>query len=142
MGTCLISGFEMVHGCIILFDLVALSGSPETSAPLMDNWTSDSLPVFWAKRWHIGKWLAGDVGMLFGTFLASGMYYECSAYILGKGFDWSVVLFFMAQAILLLAEKLWRRTTARQTGGIYARLWVHWPNHERIRGLGEVLLAA
>ncbi|KAG6377070.1 hypothetical protein JVT61DRAFT_1120 [Boletus reticuloceps] len=58
--------------------------SPETWPPLMDNpWISDSLPVFWAKRWHIGKWLAGDIGMLFGTFFASGMYHECSAYILG-----------------------------------------------------------
>ncbi|KAF8555710.1 hypothetical protein OG21DRAFT_1507333 [Imleria badia] len=138
-GTCLISGFEMVHGCITLFALIALSSSPEMWPPLMDNpWICDSLHVFWAKRWHqvfrqtflvyggfLGKLLAGDIGMLFGTFFASGMYHECAAYMLGKGFHWPVVLFFMSQALLLLLEKLWRRTTGKRLAGIYGRLWVY-----------------
>ncbi|KAG9315803.1 hypothetical protein JVU11DRAFT_3452 [Chiua virens] len=87
-GTCLIAGFEMIHGSATLLALVALSSSPEVWPPVMDNpWISDSLHVFWAKRWHQvlrqtffiyggfpGKWLAGDIGMLFGTFFASGMF--------------------------------------------------------------------
>lgn len=138
-GTCLISGFEMVHGCITLLALIAFSSSPGMWPPLMDNpWISDSLHIFWAKRWHqvlrqsflvyggfLGQWLAGDIGMLFGTFFASGMFHECAAYMLGKGFSWLVVLFFMSQALLLLLEKLWRRTTGKRLGGIYGRLWVY-----------------
>lgn len=138
-GTCLIAGFEMVHGCITLFALVAFSSAPEIWPPLMDNpWISDSLHIFWAKRWHqvlrqtffiyggfLGKWIAGDIGMLFGTFFASGMFHECAAYLLGKGFDWLVVLFFALQAPLLLLEKVWRRTTGRRVVGIYGRLWVY-----------------
>jgi hypothetical protein len=138
-GTCLIAGFEMVHGCITLLALIAFSSSPEMWPPLMDNpWISDSLHNFWAKRWHqvlrqtffsyggfLGEWLAGGIGMLFGTFFASGMYHECSAYLLGKGFNWHVVLFFTLQALLLLLEKLWRRTTGKRVGGIYGRLWVY-----------------
>ena len=139
MGTCLIAGFEMVHGCITLLGLIAFSSSPEMWPPLMDNpWISDSLHVFWAKRWHqvlrqtffvyggfLGKWLAGEIGMLFGTFFASGMYHECAAYLLGKGFNWHVVLFFTSQALLLLLEKLWRRVTGKRVGGIFGRLWVY-----------------
>lgn len=138
-GTCLIAGFELVHGCITLFALIALSSSPEMWPPLMDNpWISDSLHIFWAKRWHQvlrqtffiyggfpGKWLAGDIGMLFGTFFASGMFHECSAYLLGKGFSWLVVLFFTLQALLLFLEKLWRRTTGKRVGGMYGMIWVY-----------------
>lgn len=138
-GTCLISGFELVHGCITLFAVTILSSSPDMWPPLMDNpWISDSLHIFWAKRWHQvlrqtffvyggfpGKWLAGDIGMLFGTFFASGMFHECSAYLLGKGFSWLVVLFFTLQALLLFLEKLWCRTTGKRVSGVYGMLWVH-----------------
>ena len=138
-GTCLISGFEMMHGIITLLALMAFSSSPEMWPPLMDNpWISDSLHIFWAKRWHqvlrqtffvyggfFGKWLAGDMGMLFGTFFASGMYHEYSAYMLGKGFGWPPVLFFMIQPLLLFLEKMWHRTTGKRVGGIFGRLWVY-----------------
>ncbi|KAH0832040.1 hypothetical protein J3R83DRAFT_12947 [Lanmaoa asiatica] len=138
-GTCLIAGFEMVNGCITLVALTAFSSAPEMWPPLMDNpWISDSLHIFWAKRWHqvlrqtffvyggfSGQWLAGSIGMLFGTFFASGMFHESSAYLLGKGFSWLVVLFFTLQAPLLLLEKLWRLTTRKKVGGIYGRLWVY-----------------
>jgi len=138
-GTWLISGFKTIHGFITLFALTVYSSSPKEWPPLMDNpWISDSLHVFWAKRWHqllrqtffvyggyLGKWLAGDIGMLFGTFFASGMYHECPAYMLGRGFDWLVVLFFTLQALLILLEKLWHRTTGKRVGGIYGRLWVY-----------------
>lgn len=138
-GTCLIAGFEVVHGCSTLLALIAFSSSPEMWPPLMDNpWVSDSLHIFWAKRWHqvlrqtffvyggfLGKRLGGSIGMLFGTFFASGMYHECSAYMLGGGFRWHVVLFFTSQALLLLLEKLWRHTTGKRVGGVYGRLWVY-----------------
>ncbi|KIK73940.1 hypothetical protein PAXRUDRAFT_177083 [Paxillus rubicundulus Ve08.2h10] len=138
-GACLISGFEVVYGLITLFALTALSSTPEMWPPIMDDpWKPDSLHIFWAKRWHqvlretffvyggfFGKWLAGNVGMLFGTFIGSGIYHELAAYNLGKGFDWHVMLFFGLQAPLLLLEKLWYRVTGHRVGGIYGRVWVY-----------------
>lgn len=138
-GTCIIAGFELVHRCITLIALTTLSSSPEMWPPLMDNpWISDSLHTFWAKRWHQvlrqtflvyggfpGQWIGGDLGMLFGTFFASGMFHECSAYLLGRGFSWLVVVFFTLQAPLLLLEKLWRRMSGKRVGGMYGMLWVH-----------------
>ena len=155
-GTCLIAGFEMSHGLITLFALTALCSSPEMWPPLMDNpWMSDSLHFFWARRWHQmlrqtffvyggfpGKWLAGDIGMLFGTFFASGLYHECSAYLLGRGFSWLVVLFFTAQAPLLLLERLWRRTTGRRVGGLYGRLWVYFCIFVMAQPLGMCVCAS
>jgi hypothetical protein len=138
-GSCLISGFEMVYGFITIFALTVLSSTPEMWPPIMDDpWKPDSLHIFWAKRWHqvlretffvyggfLGKWLAGNIGMLFGTFIGSGIYHEFAAYALGKGFDWHVMLFFALQAPLLVIEKLWYRVTGRRVGGIYGRLWVY-----------------
>jgi len=63
--------------------------------------------------------------MLFGTFFASGMFHECSAYLLGRGFSWLVVVFFTLQALLLLFEKLWGRMSGKRVGGMYGMLWVH-----------------
>ncbi|KAF9221666.1 hypothetical protein BS17DRAFT_803457 [Gyrodon lividus] len=138
-GSCLITGFEMVYGFITLFALTVLSSTPEMWPPIMDDpWKPDSLHNFWSQRWHQilretffvyggfpGRWLAGNVGMLFGTFFASGMYHEFAAHALGRGFDWQVVLFFALQAPLLLLEKLWYRMTGHRVGGIYGGLWVY-----------------
>jgi len=107
--------------------------------PVMDDpWSSDSLHVFWSKRWHQllrqtfmvyggvpGKWLAGDFGMIFGAFLASGLYHELSVYAMGRGFDHRVTLFFLSQAFLLIGERYWRRLTGYRVGGWIGRYWVY-----------------
>ncbi|KAH7885315.1 hypothetical protein F5I97DRAFT_1884429 [Phlebopus sp. FC_14] len=138
-GSCLVAGFEMVYGFITIFSITVLSSTPSMWPPIMDHpWRSDSLHIFWAKRWHqvlretffiyggfLGKIMAGNLGMIFGTFLGSGIYHEFSAYTLGRGFDFRVVLFFVLQAPLLLLERLWRRISGRRVGGFYGRLWVY-----------------
>ncbi|KAF9242514.1 hypothetical protein BU15DRAFT_43748, partial [Melanogaster broomeanus] len=162
-GACLVAGFEMTYGFITIFALTVLSSTPEMWPPIMDDpWRPDSLHIFWAKRWHqalretffvyggfLGKWLAGNMGMLFGTFIGSGLYHELSAYALGKGFDWDVMLFFIVQAPLILLEKLWHRVTGHRVGGIYGSLWVYFcvlvtgqllANSWYSRGLGGALI--
>jgi len=109
----------------------------------------------WAKNWHQllrntftvlggypGRWIAGDVGMLLGTFIASGLYHESSMYAMGRGFDHTVTLFFAAQGPILIGERLWRRVTGKR---VNSRLWVYFImfiaaqpmiNSWHMRGLG------
>jgi len=105
----------------------------------LDNpWTSDSMHVFWSKRWHQllrqtffvlggypGKWVAGDIGMMFGTFIASGLYHECAMYSMGRGFDYSPCIFFGLQGPILILERMWKKFTGRRVGGLMGRLWVY-----------------
>jgi len=138
-GTALISGFTMVYDLFTLFAVTLLDSPPAAWPPVMDNpWSSDSLHVFWAKRWHqflrrilmvcggyLGKWLLGSFGMIQGIFLASGLYHECAMYTMGRGWDNRVVVFFVIQAPLLACEKLWSKSTGRKVGGLFGRLWVY-----------------
>jgi hypothetical protein len=94
--------------------------------------------AFWSKRWHQlfrqtfmvvggypGKRIAGDVGMVFGVFIASGLYHECGMYAMGRGFDHTVIVFFALQGPLLILERLWRHFTGRRVRGWMGRFWVY-----------------
>jgi hypothetical protein len=117
---------------------------------------AESLHDFWAKRWHqllrqtfivLGGWPVhfictlplrpfkglsrqrksiGDLALLFGTFLGSGIYHETSIYAMGKGNSMfsPTVIFFAAQAPLLVLERLWRSVTGRRVGGWLGTAWV------------------
>ncbi|KAL4073075.1 hypothetical protein V8B97DRAFT_2022916 [Scleroderma yunnanense] len=138
-GSCILAGFELCYHILTLIGVGLLSHEPSSWPPIMDNpWQSDSLHVFWAKRWHqllretffiyggfVGGALAGNLGALFGTFFGSGLYHEVAAYCLGHGFDYGVIFFFALQAPLMILEKLWARTTGCRIKGIYGRLWVY-----------------
>lgn len=63
--------------------------------------------------------------VVFGTFVASGLWHECTMYTMGKGFSWVPILFFVAQTGLLVGERVWRKLTGRNVGGIWGRLWVY-----------------
>jgi hypothetical protein len=138
-GTAMLAGFNMIYDSITLFSVGLLHSDPSEWPPVMDNpWTSDSLHVFWSKRWHqflrrtflvyggyAGKWLLGEYGMVQGVFLASGLYHECGIYAMGRGWDNRVVIYFALQAPLLACEKLWRKMTGRKVGGWVGMLWVY-----------------
>lgn len=138
-GSCILSGFQLYYDLLTLTGVGLLSHEPSSWPPVMDNpWQSDSLHIFWSKRWHqllrqtffvyggfVGRFLAGNLGILFGTFFGSGLYHEAAAYALGQGFDYRVIYFFVLQAPLLLSERLWARITGHRIGGIYGRLWVY-----------------
>ncbi|CAA7262938.1 unnamed protein product [Cyclocybe aegerita] len=89
-GSAILSGFSMVYDLVTLIAVFSFDSSPTSWPPIMDRpWLSDSMHIFWARDWHQllrqtflvfggypGKWLAGDLGMVFGTFVASGLFHE------------------------------------------------------------------
>ncbi|KAJ6559083.1 hypothetical protein DFH09DRAFT_1161808 [Mycena vulgaris] len=138
-GSALLAGFGMVYDLITLAAVGLLASAPTSWPPITDQpWQTTSMHMLWARSWHQllrntflvlggypGRWLAGDVGMLLGAFVASGLYHECSIYAMGRGFDHTVTLFFAAQGPLLIGERVWRRVTGRRVGGFFGRMWVY-----------------
>jgi len=138
-GSCMITGFGMCYDLLTLICVIVLHDPPSSWPPVMNHpWNSDSLHYFWAKSWHQllrrtftvlggypGKFVAGKVGAVFGTFIASALYHECAIYAMGRGFDYRVPIFFVMQGQLLMLEKVWRTTTGKRVGGWPGRLWVY-----------------
>jgi len=138
-GTSLLCGFYMVYNLLTFIAVYFCNDAPASWPPVMDHpWSAESMHEFWAKRWHQllkrtfvvyggypGKWIAGDIGALLGTFIASGMFHESAIYAMGKGFDPVVPAFFALQGPVLILERLWRIITGRRVGGWAGRLWVY-----------------
>ncbi|TFK28057.1 hypothetical protein FA15DRAFT_665836 [Coprinopsis marcescibilis] len=138
-GAAILSGFHMVYDLITFVAVTLFGSSPRSWPPVMDNpWISQSMHEFWSKRWHQvlrqtflvfggypGKWIAGKVGMVFGAFIASGLFHECAMYSMGRGYDHSATLFFGSQGLVLLLERIWKKVTGRPVGGWPGRLWVY-----------------
>ncbi|KAG5648358.1 hypothetical protein DXG03_004930 [Asterophora parasitica] len=122
-GSAILCGFGMVYDLVTLIAVSLFDSAPTSWPPVVDDpWSADSMHTLWAKRWHQllrqtflvlggypGKWLAGDFGMLFGTFIASGLFHECAMYSMGRGFDHTVSLFFTMQGPILVLERMWRK---------------------------------
>ncbi|KAF6757423.1 hypothetical protein DFP72DRAFT_891115 [Ephemerocybe angulata] len=138
-GSALLSGFGMVYDLITLFAVGVCNSSPRSWPPLMDNpWISESMHEFWSKRWHQllrqtflvfggypGEWIAGKFGMVFGAFLASGLFHECAMYSMNRGYDHSATIYFALQGPVLVLERLWKRLTGRRVSGWPGRFWVY-----------------
>ncbi|KIO02680.1 hypothetical protein M404DRAFT_1001893 [Pisolithus tinctorius Marx 270] len=138
-GSAIVAGFDLYYHLSTLVGVGLLSNEPSSWPPVMDHpWQSDSLHIFWAKRWHqilretffvyggfFGGLVAGNIGTVFGTFIGSGLFHEAGAYGLGRGFDPHVVFFFALQAPLLILERIWTRSSGHRVKGIYGRLWVY-----------------
>ena len=138
-GLAFVAGFGMVYDLITLFAVTLLSHSPSAWPAVMDNpWAAQSLHEFWAKRWHQllrqtflvfggfpGRKIAGNVGLVLGTFLASGFFHECTILAMGREWDSRVPLFFLMQGGSVIGERIWKKTTGRRVGGFLGRLWVY-----------------
>ncbi|EJC98436.1 uncharacterized protein FOMMEDRAFT_23682 [Fomitiporia mediterranea MF3/22] len=143
-GFALLAGFQMVYDLCTLIGVGVLCHDPTSWPPIMDRpWSSDSLHSFWAKRWHqllrqtfltfggrpvhflLGDGTLGKIGMVLGTFAASGVYHELSSTAMGRGMDGRVVLFFVLQGVLVILERVWRVGTGRRVGGWFGRVWVY-----------------
>ena len=145
-GIALIAGFEMAYALATLIGVGLLQQSPLLWPPLLDHpFSSDSLSDFWAKRWHqflrrffvvfggypafwLGSWVHKELAklcMLFGVFIASGLFHELSTYTMGKGFDKNITLFFVWQAVGVLAERTWYKVTGKKVQGWIGLIWVY-----------------
>ncbi|KAG0700008.1 hypothetical protein DFH29DRAFT_1070358 [Suillus ampliporus] len=98
-GSCVLAAFQLFYDLITIIAVLFLGSSPSSWPPVIDHpWQSDSLHVLWSKRWHqllretffvfggfFGRIIAGNIGLLFGTFIGSGLFHEFAAYALGRG---------------------------------------------------------
>ncbi|KAJ3481403.1 hypothetical protein NLI96_g7681 [Meripilus lineatus] len=136
-GFGLLSSMIMEYAALSVFAVAVLGHSPTSWPPLFDNpWASTSVHDFWARRWHQGlrrtflvlggypgQWIAGRAGLIIGTFLASGLYHEWSMYLVNRGVDHRVTLFFAVQPIGLFIEKAFTRFTGRKVSGPFGWIW-------------------
>ncbi|KAJ3482612.1 hypothetical protein NLI96_g6871 [Meripilus lineatus] len=134
----LVSGMQTCYALATLFGVAILLQSPSQWPPIMDNpFAADSLHDFWSKRWHQalrrtfvvsggipGYWIGGQSGFVLGTFLASGLFHEGGTYLVGRGIDHNVTLYFVLQGVGLLLERYWRYITGRRVEGAFGRMWV------------------
>lgn len=144
-GLLIINAFEFAYYICTLVGVGLFRQPPSTWPPIFFNpFASECLQEFWAIRWHqmlrrtffvfggiLGNWMGRrflggrkDIGLLFGTFFASGLYHEIPFFALGRGWDWRMMSFFVAQAVFVCMEKLWKEFTGRPVSGIYGRIWV------------------
>jgi hypothetical protein len=156
IGSAIIAGFTMDYEILILIFVGLLGDNPENWPPLLDEpWLATSLADFWGKRWHqtfrqtffifggyplqfiiyhislplFGKKSAnslGRVGLVLGTFIASGLIHALAFYGMDSGgVDNSAIIFFGTQGVLLLAERAWKLATGIRVGGWYGRIWTY-----------------
>ncbi|KAF9513101.1 hypothetical protein BS47DRAFT_1485832 [Hydnum rufescens UP504] len=124
-GFAILSGFAMAYYLITLIAVSIFQHHPTSWPPVFDSpWASTSLHEFWSKKWHqllrqtflvMGGFplqkIFGSSGLIFGTFLASGLYHECALYAMGRGFGVQCVIFFALQPVAIVLERLFRRRT-------------------------------
>ncbi|KAH9837386.1 uncharacterized protein C8Q71DRAFT_857686 [Rhodofomes roseus] len=132
-GMLIIFGLEAGSDFVSLLAVGLLRSSPDAWFPLYDSpWRSTSLHHFWGKGWHqllrhvflscggyAGGWLAGQAGLVLGTFLASGLYHELGMQLL----DHRIMLFFVLQGIGILLENVYKRYTGKRVGGVMGWCW-------------------
>ncbi|KAF8312218.1 hypothetical protein DL93DRAFT_2060213 [Clavulina sp. PMI_390] len=143
-GVAFILGFEMVYRLVtlIILPIPAFKQEPSFWPPLFDKpWASVSLHEFWSKRWHqllrqtflvMGGYplafalslVAMLLGFLLGTFTASGLFHYWALYGMGRGTDVQCLIFFAAQAVGVMLERVWKAVTGRRVGGWLGRAWV------------------
>lgn len=131
------TGFEMVYQLVTLVMISVAQHHPSSWPPLFDApWAATSLHEYWSKRWHqllrqtfliIGGYPLGYIfgipGYVFGAFLGSGLFHYWALYAMGKGSDVHCIIFFVAQAVGIALERLWRSVTGRRISGWPGTIW-------------------
>ena len=143
----------MAFGGVSLMSLVPDLGAAISAAlgadpkdfppPFHQPWLATSLSSFWGYRWHQftrvpfvnfgGKPLAAitgwdRVGLVMGTFIASGLAHEvgCTRYPRSPPISLTKsksFLFFNMMGVGVVLEHGWRTVTGRKVGGLAGRVW-------------------
>ncbi|KAI0806713.1 hypothetical protein C8Q74DRAFT_1223971 [Fomes fomentarius] len=98
-GLLIIAGVELVYDYLSLAGVVLLGQSPGA------GWHQALRYPFLTLGGFPGCWLAGGPGMVFGTFLASGLFHEIGITVAGRDVDHRVT-------------RAFRRVTGRRVGGV------------------------
>lgn len=138
-GITLVNGLEVVNLACTLVGVGILGQSPKDWPYILDEpFESESLHELWSRRWHQclrrvfivlggipGEYLFGRNGLVFGTFLASGLFHEAGTYLMGRGLDYRVPLFFVLQAVGIWLEDWWRKATGWRVEGTSGTVWTY-----------------
>ncbi|PIL23846.1 hypothetical protein GSI_13597 [Ganoderma sinense ZZ0214-1] len=147
-GLLIVAGMSNVYDIFSIIGVLCCGSKPEDWPPMMgDLWNVRSLHQFWSQGWHQalrytfltfggfpGRRLGGSVGMVFGTFLASALFHEIGIATTGVDMDGRVFVFFLLQAVGVIAEKTFRMLTGRRVGGVFGFTWAA----VFILGLGQI----
>jgi len=145
-GSAVIVGFQTCYYLIGLLCVLLLDHDPRNWPPIYEApWTATSLHDYWSKRWHqmfrrmfmvMGgyptAWLLSllfgkatvYVGVVFGTFLASGVYHTLSLFPTGVPLGWGSMIYFTSQGVGLGLERVIRYATGKRFSGLAGWFWV------------------
>ena len=147
-GLLIVAGMSNVYDIFSLIGVLCCGSEPEDWPSMMgDLWAVRSLHEFWSPGWHQalrytfltyggfpGRRLAGGVGMVFGTFIASALFHEIGIATTGVDMDRRVFVFFFLQAVGIMMEKAFGALTGRRVGGVLGFAWAAL----FILGLGQI----
>ncbi|KAF8521597.1 hypothetical protein BU17DRAFT_45689 [Hysterangium stoloniferum] len=143
-GMMIICMFEVMYDLATLVGVGILSQPPKAWPPIFWNpFESQCLQEFWSVRWQqvlrrtffvygglLGGWISKrlglrrGVGLVFGTFIASGFYHEIPLYAHARTWDWRMLQFFVAQGFFVVLERTWEKVTGRPVQGLLGQVWV------------------
>lgn len=129
-------GMQHIYHFLAIVCVTVLHHHPSQWPPLFDSpLFSTSLNQLWARRWHqvmhdsvltLGvqpfTFLFGRVGGLFGAFLVSGFFHNLD---LGRrGYSVACLTFWVMNAVGVILERLWKKTTGRLVDGVWGWMWM------------------
>jgi len=149
-GIDVVLGFHSGYYCVGFFCVLLAGHDPRSWPPVQEApWFATSLHDFWAKRWHqllrrsflvIGGWplqylttalfgeAAGQVAIVLGAFLASGMLHTFAQYPIGLPLTWATLAYFALQGVGVGLERVFRIVTGKRMGGwggwVWTSFWV------------------
>ncbi|KAG8876339.1 hypothetical protein FRB97_004278 [Tulasnella sp. 331] len=129
---------SLVYDVNSLFCVGILRQDPTRWPPLFGNyWKSTSFGDYWSTKWHQvlrqsflilggfpGGFLFGVLGMVLGTFFASGLLHSWAFYGSGGHMDPAVMWSFTAQALGLICERAYYKITGKRVNGWVGRVCV------------------
>ncbi|KAG8927691.1 hypothetical protein FRC02_007917 [Tulasnella sp. 418] len=138
VGEIMTNGLSLIYDSCALFSVIVLGHEPTQWPPLFgDTWGSTSVSSYLTTDWHqmlrqtfitcCGfplQTILGQLGLLLGTCLASGLVHSCALYSNGLPGDKEILYFFLLQALAIIAEASFRKVTGRTVGGFWGSIWV------------------
>ncbi|KZO96956.1 hypothetical protein CALVIDRAFT_498241 [Calocera viscosa TUFC12733] len=145
-GFAVIFGFQTCYYLLGFIAVLLLGHDPRNWPPIYEApWAATSLHDYWAKRWHqmfrrmflvMGGWplawvlsilfgkVSAYVGVVVGTFLASGAYHTLSLFATGVPLGWGSMIYFSMQGVGLGLERIFRHVTGKRIHGFGGWVWV------------------
>ncbi|KAG7089639.1 hypothetical protein E1B28_011301 [Marasmius oreades] len=136
-GIVVYGAMQVAYGMMTIVCITLFQQNPSQWPPLFDPpWKATSIRNFWAKHWHQafrgpfislgavpGSYLFGRAGGVIGAFFVSGVLHYLALWGMGRGSDWRAIGFFLAMALGIILEDLWKRASGRRVAGVFGWIW-------------------